>query len=339
MNINMLSDGAKTLLKEIVDNENNKNYWKDQFVNLQRRDKSLLRIYFKELSDDGMVNTIWADNYPYIVQVEGKGYICAEQLKEQQEISMSKFECELKELIDRAKNIQAPVNAVSIGVNMNERNRPSNEWINDVEIFYNKYLKKHPLGDRIKSILFHRNISAFDNLRDCLVSISNDTDFIASMNGVTIKNVPNYQAKIIPEYDVFLSHANADKKEIVEELNRSLELLGVKIFYDKKALEWGDKWKDRILDGIKKAEFAIIVISENFFDREWTEIELNELLNRQNRNGQKLILPILHHITIEDLRKKYSLVADIQAIDSNNYTCDQIALLFARQLIKRLRNI
>lgn len=80
------------------------------------------------------------------------------------------------------------------------------------------------------------------------------------------------------------------------------------------------------------------MISENFFDREWTERELAGFLNRQNRNGQKLILPILHNITTEQLKEKYPLVADIQAIDSAKYSCDQIALLFARQLIKRLKN-
>lgn len=87
----------------------------------------------------------------------------------------------------------------------------------------------------------------------------------------------------------------------------------------------------RILSGVKKAEFAIIVISENFFDREWTERELSEFLNRQNRNGQKLILPILHNITVQQLQEKYPTVADIQTIDSSKYSCDQIALLFARQ--------
>ena len=141
----------------------------------------------------------------------------------------------------------------------------------------------------------------------------------------------------MPQYDVFLSHANADKEQFVDELNSSLEKLGVRIFYDKKSLEWGDKWKDRILEGTKKAEFAIIVISKNFFDREWTEKELYEFLNRQNRGGQKLILPIVHNITNDDLRKKYPSVSEIQAIDSRNYSCDEIALLFARQLIKRLK--
>lgn len=92
----------------------------------------------------------------------------------------------------------------------------------------------------------------------------------------------------MPEFDVFISHANKDKENLIEELYQSLNKLGIKIFYDKESLEWGDNWKDRILNGTKKAEFAIIVISENFFDREWTERELNEFLNRQNRNGQKL---------------------------------------------------
>ena len=115
-------------------------------------------------------------------------------------------------------------------------------------------------------------------------------------------------------------------------------MLGVNIFYDKESLEWGDNWKNRILNGTKNAEFAIIVISSNFFDREWAERELSEFLNRQNRNGQKLILPILHNITAEQLKEKYPSVADIQAISSSEYNCDQIALMFAKQLIKRLKS-
>lgn len=126
-------------------------------------------------------------------------------------------------------------------------------------------------------------------------------------NGVSTVNIPKYRAKDIPEYDVFISHASKDKADLVEELYQSLNKLGVAIFYDKESLEWGDNWKDRILNGTKKAEFAIIVISENFFDREWTERELSEFLNRQNRNGQKLILPILHNITVSQLKENIHL--------------------------------
>ena len=230
---------------------------------------------------------------------------------------MATFEEQLNNLLERT------INAAAIGTDINEYNRPSEVWINDVEIFYNNYLKEHPLGDRMKTILFHRNLDAYKNLVGCLESISKDQDFINKMNGISTVEVPKYKAKMLPEYDVFISHANADKEALIEELYNSLNKLGVKIFYDKETLEWGDKFKDKILEGTKKSEFAIIVISTNFFGREWTERELSEFLNRQNQNGQKLILPILHNITIEQLKEKYPSIADIQAIDSSKYTCDQ----------------
>ena len=248
---------------------------------------------------------------------------------------MSQFNRELSELLDRTKNIKKPINAAPIGTDISEYNRPSDEWMNDVQIFYERYLKDHPLGNRINTLLFHRGIGAYSDLVSCLNSVSRDSSFIAKMEGGTLgEKMSNNQTSM---YDVFISHANKDKADIVEHLYRSLDKLGIEIFYDKESLEWGDKWKDRILEGTRKAEFAIIVISENFFDREWTEIELKEFLSRQNRDGQKLILPIVHNISNDDLRKKYPFVADIQAIDSREYSCDEIALMFANQLIKRLK--
>ena len=335
--MNKVSQEALSILNEIIENENVPDYWAQRFHNLSSREDSILRGCFKELSDTNLISTRWADNYPYIIQVLKDGYLYEEHMKEEKRMVMSQFERELDELLKRAKNIKKPINAGPIGMDISEYNRPSEEWVNDVEIFYNKYLQKHALANRIHTLLFHRSIDCFSQLVSCLKSISNDKDFIDMQNGIGRRIVPAYQVKTLPEYDVFLSHANADKQSFVEELNISLEKLGIKIFYDKKSLEWGDKWKERILDGTKKAEFAIIVISENFFDREWTEKELSEFLNRQNRNGQKLILPIVHNITNDDLSKKYPSIAEIQAIDSKNYSCDEIALLFARQLIKRLK--
>lgn len=212
----------------------------------------------------------------------------------------------------------------------------SEVWMNDVQIFYENYLKDHALGDRIKSLLFHRK---YNELVSCLTSISKDMKFIDKMNGIQEVAVPKYQAMSIPKYDVFISHANKDKEDFVEELYQAINKLGINIFYDKDVIDWGDNLKNVILDGTKKSEFAVIVISENFFDREWTEKELAEFLSRQNRNGQKLILPILHNITLTQLQERYPLVADIQAIDSKKYTCDQIAIMFARQMIKRLKSI
>jgi len=335
-----VSDEAKEVLDEIINHEEETDYWKIRFEDLSQKDDTILRGYFRELNDAQLIKTNWADNYPYLIQVLKDGYLYDEHMrKENQKLPMkgSSFEMELKDLLNRAEAIPSPINAAPMGTNIEKYNQPSEDWLNDVEIFYNKYLKEHALGSRIQTLLFHRNLDAFSKVTSCLRSISQDQDFIDKMIGVSTVMVPSYQAKSLPEYDVFLSHANKDKEDYVEELYKSLDKLDVKIFYDKESLKWGDNWKQRILDGVNKAEFAIIVISDNFFDREWTERELSEFLNRQNRNGQKLILPIIHNISNEELRAKYPSVADIQTIDSKDYTCDEVALLFAQQLIQRLK--
>lgn len=333
-----ISKEAQDLLNEIITNEGVSEYWQNKFKNLNRRDDMILRGCFKELNDAHLINVQWADNYPYIIIVLKDGYLYNETNIKEEKIFMSKFEKELSDLLHRADEINSPISVAPIGININEYNSPSVDWINDFEIFYRKYLINHSLSSRIKTILFQRKLSAFNELKSCLRSISKDQDFINEQNGIMNATAFCYQTKMIPEYDVFLSHANKDKDEVIDKLYHSLDKLGIKIFYDKESLEWGDIWKNRILEGTKKSEFAIIVISENFFDREWTEKELNEFLNRQNRNGQKLILPIIHNITNDDLRRKYPSVADIQTIESCKYSCDEIALLFARQLIKRLKS-
>ena len=195
-----------------------------------------------------------------------------------------------------------------------------------------RILKKHPVYQPLKDALFFNKITT---ILGCLKSVYEDDEFWSSSNVGLIPTVKT--ERVLAMYDVFVSHANKDKIGYVNELKASLDKLGVSVFYDKDTLEWGDNWKDKILEGVEKAEFAIIVISENFFGREWTEIELTEFLSRQNRNGQKIILPILHGISVAQIQEKYPAVAEIQALESSKYSCDEIALKFAGQLIKRLK--
>lgn len=151
------------------------------------------------------------------------------------------------------------------------------------------------------------------------------------------KETKNNMRTIAKEYDVFISHANKDKSDYVDALYLTLRKLGVNIFYDSDVLSWGDNWKQVILDGTEKSEFAIIVISENFFGREWTERELEEFLKRQNANGQKIVLPLLHNVTLDKLVEVYPYLGDIQMISTDKYSKEEITILFAKELIKRLK--
>lgn len=335
----ILSTESANLLKELLNHEENPMVVLKKYQDVPKREKVIFTGCLKELQDKKMIFVDYADNGPIFIEILKDGYLYEEHLNEEKSNNLTQFERELDELIDRSNGIKAPINASTGGISIDDYNAPAEEWMNDVKIFHDRYLKEHPLSNQMESLLFSRRLGAFKELISCLKSIRKDTDFINKINGIETIKVPAYKARSLPEYDVFISHANTDKPEIIDNLYNALNLLGVNIFYDKEEIEWGDKWKDRILQGVEKSEFAIIVISENFFGREWTEKELSNFLNRQNRSGQKIILPVLHNITNQQLGEKYPEVADIQTISSSNYNCEEIALLFAKQYIKRLKQI
>ena len=242
---------------------------------------------------------------------------------------MDKLFGKTQELLDRGKMIKAKESHYSAvtgdytGVSGTE----SSVWINDVLVFSSQLPNNHPLKKEIERIYSHKERSSvFKQMYAILESLKNDNTLSERKFEMQRK-----------DYDLFLSHANADKLSYVDDLYATLRKLGISVFYDKVELSWGDNWKQVILDGTNSSEFAIIVISENFFDREWTEKELQEFLARQNTSGQKIVLPLLHNITVDRLKEKYPSLGDIQVIDSNRYSKEEVAILFAKELIKRFR--
>lgn len=140
------------------------------------------------------------------------------------------------------------------------------------------------------------------------------------------------------QFDVFVSHASANKEELVNELTTALGKLDISIWYDANILDWGDNWKLQINNGLKKCRFGIVVISPEFLGREWTEKELNELLHRQNETGQKVVLPLLYKMTVEEMKQQYPQLADFQARTINpGDDLRDIVIDFARILIRALK--
>lgn len=141
------------------------------------------------------------------------------------------------------------------------------------------------------------------------------------------------------KYDVFVSHAHADKESIAAELQASFKKLGISVFYDTDSIEWGDDWAQKIKDGLANCRFGVIIISKDFYDRTWTEKELKSLLVRQNDNGENVILPILFNTDINELKAHcnkgcYKELAKIQFIRFSE-DCDikDITIMLAKKLI------
>lgn len=120
------------------------------------------------------------------------------------------------------------------------------------------------------------------------------------------------------QYDCFISHASEDKNDFVEALADKLEEKGIKVWYDAHVMNIGDSLRESIDNGLKESLCGIVVLSKNFFAKHWTDYELNGLVARQNSNGQKIILPIWHNITIEEVREYSPSLSDIVAGNSSS---------------------
>ena len=141
------------------------------------------------------------------------------------------------------------------------------------------------------------------------------------------------------EFDVFVSHANDNKQSFVDSLSAGLNRLGIKVWYDSSILDWGDDWKAKIKEGLEKSRFGIVVLSPQFIGREWTTKELIELLNRQNERHEKVVLPLLYNLTIDDMKAKYPDLAPIQARSiREDEDAKDVVIDFARILIRALKN-
>lgn len=138
------------------------------------------------------------------------------------------------------------------------------------------------------------------------------------------------------EYDVFISHASEDKTPFVEELVKALQDKDVKVWYDSLSIAWGDSLRKQIDDGLKKSRFGIVVLSENYIKKGWTQYELDGLFDIEMTKG-KTILPIWHNITKQQVMDFSPTLAGRKALTSATMTAEEIVDTFVG-LIKSYDN-
>jgi hypothetical protein len=102
-------------------------------------------------------------------------------------------------------------------------------------------------------------------------------------------------------YDVFLSHASEDKTEVIVPLAEALAARGVRVWLDHQQLKLGDSLSRKIDDGLAQSRFGAVVLSPSFFAKEWPQRELDGLVARETALGVKVILPIWHGISREEI--------------------------------------
>jgi TPR repeat protein len=126
------------------------------------------------------------------------------------------------------------------------------------------------------------------------------------------------------DFDVFVSHATEDKG-YVNVLVIALQTASIRVWFDSYSLGWGDDLRPSIDRGLANCSYGIVVFSPAFLCRKkWTEYELNALFAREQL-GRKVILPIWHGITREDLVSYSPAFADRLAKSSSHDRPEDIA--------------
>ena len=136
------------------------------------------------------------------------------------------------------------------------------------------------------------------------------------------------------DYDAFICHASEDKEELVLPLSVALKTAGFKIWFDTHSLEVGDSLRESIDRGLYSSRYGIVVLSSAFFSKNWTQYELNGLVNKEMK-GQKVVLPIWHKVSKDEVGRYSPSLADKVAINTSlstiNEIVDQLSGVLARR--------
>jgi hypothetical protein len=112
--------------------------------------------------------------------------------------------------------------------------------------------------------------------------------------------------------DVFVSHAFEDKDEIARPLVEALVDRGISVWFDEYELRLGDSIRKKIEQGLRDSRHGLIIMTKNFFNREWTQKELSAL-----ESSGKRVMPVWHGITAQDVETLFPILADRYAISTS----------------------
>jgi chemotaxis protein histidine kinase CheA len=127
------------------------------------------------------------------------------------------------------------------------------------------------------------------------------------------------------EYDLFICHASEDKEDLVRALAERLRELGLNVWYDEFVLRVGDSLRRKIDEGLAKCRFGVVVLSTAFFAKNWAQYELDGLVAIENAGRAKVILPVWHRVTKDEVMSRSPTLGDRVALNTSVHSLDHIA--------------
>ena len=133
-------------------------------------------------------------------------------------------------------------------------------------------------------------------------------------------------------YDVFICHASEDKDGFVRPLAEALRSHHLEVWYDEFALNVGDSLREAIDRGLAESRYGIVVLSPSFFRKRWPKRELNGLVAREIAEDRGMILPVWHHVDLDDVVAFSPPLANLLAVTTGEGLSAVVG-----QLVRKLR--
>ena len=127
------------------------------------------------------------------------------------------------------------------------------------------------------------------------------------------------------EYDVFICHASEDKDDVARLLAEELRASNLDVWFDEFELRIGSSLRRSIDMGLANSRFGVVVLSPAFFDKGWSNYELDGLVTREVAGGGQIILPVWHRVTKAEVVGYSPSLADKLARNTGDFTVSEIA--------------
>jgi hypothetical protein len=135
------------------------------------------------------------------------------------------------------------------------------------------------------------------------------------------------------EWDIFLSYARIDGADVGAALQKHLEQLGVRVWFDAIAISPGKSQARQMDQGLQKARAGIAVLTPAYLvGRFWTERELGALLHKET------LIPVLHGVSFEQVAEYSGILPDLAGFETSRDSVDVIAQKIAAAVLSAVAN-
>jgi hypothetical protein len=131
-------------------------------------------------------------------------------------------------------------------------------------------------------------------------------------------------------YDLFISYASEDRG-VAMEIARVLAARGLRVWIDTTGLTPGDSLRQAIDLGLAGSRFGLVLLSRNYFRKDWAQRELNGLFTREMTEERTLLLPVWHQIDAREIATYSPMLADKYALKTSDgipFIADRLVEMF-----------